>query len=1616
MRKVNLLKSLAISLMLVSITSSLYAGGSEPRAKDDGWIKNGNGTYCVGETVLLEVITKLPIVTVEKWEYQIIKGGKDRWSVEIVKNPDGTPYTGTSLPMKFEVDGIVEMCVYYIREKKPIRDDLSETFPAKTRVESMTVISGASTPGLISNNQYVVPTSVPSKITGEDGNVPTGSVNYSWMKSLDQSVWSSIPSSNTKDYSPPQSSQTTYYRRVTHNEFGGCTSYSNEVKVEVVSAAIFGTEGEYCVGSQVKPLNVNILSSIEPQIQWEKKRGDNGVWEQISGAVSMVHTPAEVVPNTYRYRAKISWVNGTQTIYTNEKRLVFHPALSGGSITPAYQSVIAGLSPMQLTQSNISGGSSESYTYQWEKQELPSSAVVNSWNIIPNFTGATYQAVVGEKGNYRCIVSSGNCIARSNIAEILQEPLKAGTIGHNATIGLHGRHRPLISVTPSNGREFKWETRSNNRGTWGAWGVLNGGWSTNDNYSPSQVLSGSDGTIHQYRRWARVVSTDSIESNTIEILMSAVDPGSIMLSNSRTRVTQYDTIGKISEEPGYYSSFGTRKLFRWQVRRPGTDWVDLTDWGDSIRLKNYQDISPLSELGEHTYRRQFVQDETNKNDETYFRTSNEVSIFVEPLQGGNIHISDTILDINTTPGTLTNVTSGTGKYYQWQYRETLGGPWSNLTEWSTEWLQYIPSSPMNVPFRQYRRLCKTLLSTSDDLAQPSNSITVRVQSVNPGFISVSHATIPRGGRTDLINIESGTGTVFKWQMSRKNEDGTWGVWNTLGTDVFSPDKLSIRDVNITSDSKYRRLSKANLGENDLWVVYSNEVSVNTEPLKGGTIARNQTILQNGLPSKFTNVEASNGEAYQWVRKRKGESDFRPVTDFLQNEKEYQEVEPVNVTTHYRRIVKSLISSDDRDTSSSNIITVDPSITLNPGAIAISSSRSSDTIVDKGTYLTKFYSSNNGNATVFKWQKKISGTWTDMTDWGNYTTYLDASPIRESAAYRRCAKSHRSNSDDLTKYSNELTITVSNGSGGIISGDTIVNSGDLPGRCRNVTLGAGNLYKWQKKAVGNNTWIDITDWSSSNTDYIESSGLLKTTYYRRLNKDENGSAQSISSSNVITVMVLGLEIRDETLTAEDCYFTLEEANFGITDEMLINRSQVRSVNNATFLPVPIIRPVSHNIGTKVGTYRAVFSTEKGTSKVVKVYVVEDYQLTNGILLFAHNFNLYTADLQQVVSDDLLISRSEARGYDLNSGQVVSLVMRDRSDLDVALNQTPPLLGTYSIDLGYLEALISVDVTIVEETKLRVNFDVNFDDVNNQDRIQPKEFLVGTPYGNLPRPVQNGSEFLYWSLDVEGLTPIESTTIVGSLPGTTEEHTLYAIWKYPVTLELNGGQGQNVIFVRQYYPYQYFQQFPVPQRRGYRFVGWSFDKEGKTMIDGSAIVENKNTHILYAIWEAREIIVVFDALGGTVSENRKVVIFGDHYGELPVPKYAYYKFKGWFMADAKEVLSKNTVDTVAVEIVLYARYQTYAESNNDRYVITPNGDGLNDRFYLQFLWSDSNLKIKDVNVYIYDRKGVMVYYQENYQDVDGEFDGGNLSDGTYIVVVHYTQNEEKKVYNATLTITR
>lgn len=114
---------------------------------------------------------------------------------------------------------------------------------------------------------------------------------------------------------------------------------------------------------------------------------------------------------------------------------------------------------------------------------------------------------------------------------------------------------------------------------------------------------------------------------------------------------------------------------------------------------------------------------------------------------------------------------------------------------------------------------------------------------------------------------------------------------------------------------------------------------------------------------------------------------------------------------------------------------------------------------------------------------------------------------------------------------------------------------------------------------------------------------------------------------------------------------------------------------------------------------------------------------------------------------------------------------------------------------------------------------------------------------------------------------------------------------------------------------------PVKPGFEFVHW-VTSEDAYLAEEWNFAENKvETDItLYAVWQPAEMTVKFDLDGGIFPEGddvmEKQVVFGEIYGELPVPEKEGYVFDGWVYS--QQIISEDTVVFMTGEHILMARW--------------------------------------------------------------------------------------------------
>ena len=143
------------------------------------------------------------------------------------------------------------------------------------------------------------------------------------------------------------------------------------------------------------------------------------------------------------------------------------------------------------------------------------------------------------------------------------------------------------------------------------------------------------------------------------------------------------------------------------------------------------------------------------------------------------------------------------------------------------------------------------------------------------------------------------------------------------------------------------------------------------------------------------------------------------------------------------------------------------------------------------------------------------------------------------------------------------------------------------------------------------------------------------------------------------------------------------------------------------------------------------------------------------------------------------------------------------------------------------------------------------------------------------------------------------------GTGNQQWTFVRAEHTVRFDANGGTGAPGA-VTKYYKTSLTLPSAVPQRTGYRFLGWSASSGATTpsySAGGTYTADNDIT--LYAVWEPLTYVVSFDSAGAGAYDPITV-----NHGEtvsLPVPQRLGFLFEGWYSSDNRLVTDSTAIVT-------------------------------------------------------------------------------------------------------------
>ncbi len=214
-----------------------------------------------------------------------------------------------------------------------------------------------------------------------------------------------------------------------------------------------------------------------------------------------------------------------------------------------------------------------------------------------------------------------------------------------------------------------------------------------------------------------------------------------------------------------------------------------------------------------------------------------------------------VLGINTQPtgntvkagvaANFTVVATGNGLTYQWQYRTSSTGSWTNVSAASGKTANYSLTTAVKHHGYQYR--CKVTDSASNVIY--TKVVNLYVLGIKTQPVS---KTVVAGKAAKFTVVATGNGLTYQWQYRTSSS----GSWKSVSATSGKTAKYSLNAAVKHHGYQYRCKVTDSAGN----VAYTKVVNLYVLGIK--TQPTNKTVVA-GKTAKFTVVATGNGLTYQW---------------------------------------------------------------------------------------------------------------------------------------------------------------------------------------------------------------------------------------------------------------------------------------------------------------------------------------------------------------------------------------------------------------------------------------------------------------------------------------------------------------------------------------------------------------------------------------------------------------------------------------------------------------------------------------------------------------------------------------------------------------------------------
>ncbi len=441
---------------------------------------------------------------------------------------------------------------------------------------------------------------------------------------------------------------------------------------------------------------------------------------------------------------------------------------------------------------------------------------------------------------------------------------------------------------------------------------------------------------------------------------------------SASKCTGYTPVRFMAQPTNQYKAVGKTASFKvtatdnsltyqWQYRTSSTgNWTNVS--ATNGKTANYT-LSVQARHNGYAYRCVV----TDRYGLSYYSQVVKLSVFSVTTQP----VSKVVKSGATAKFTVS--ATGKGLTYQWQYRTSSTGSWTNVTAANGKTANYSLSTQTRHNGYQYR--CRIKDSAGNTVY--TNVVTLNVL----GIKTQPASKVVKSGVTAKFTVSAtGKGLTYQWQY-RKSSSGSW---TNVSTANGKSANYSLTTQVRHNGYQYRCRVKDSAGN----TVYTNVVTLNVLGIKTQPVSK---VVKSGATAKFTVFATGKGLTYQWQYRTSSNGSWTNVSAANGKTANYS---LSTQTRHNGYQYRCRIKDSAGNTVYTNVVT------LNVLGIQ---TQPVNRVVKSGA-TAKFTVSATGKGLTYQWQYRTSstGTWTNVsTANGKTANYSLISQTRHNAYQYRC---------------------------------------------------------------------------------------------------------------------------------------------------------------------------------------------------------------------------------------------------------------------------------------------------------------------------------------------------------------------------------------------------------------------------------------------------------------------------------------------------------------------------------------------------------------------------------------------------------------------------------------